>query len=517
MFLALILLLQSLSVTPEEWTYEPEYVIPENKKYLWKRINASDLECPPLFFSPPLINPSPVYIKTIAIPDEFDSAIEGYICSKLKLSVKCSVNFVGWRTLSHRSEDLRPSLHECDSGLHELLSGNSPNPPEYPAPNCGWMADKWAESVFLIFSPHSVRGDPYTGEVIDRIFPGGVCGAKRCDTVHHGALWISKDRNVKSCYHFQTHWGTLGVSKVRPTTLILHSPHMGFRLLDKACRILFCGQHGVRLSTGEFLLLNLKSSNISLPTFPECGTDAKVSEMNLLGQLDYTRLELLDQDSRLQCLMALSTIVATGKINAFQLGTFTPTHPGPGYAYRLNGNFLEEARVSYLGIHIISTDGRTNRIGYDSNSIEVIWTDWVESPSIQGLLGPNGLVKLSTGQILIPNAELRAQRHNLLLTLTSEITVVEHPHREIEKNFTDGVIVTSRDTGEDGSIHLGAWIKSPTGILVLILIGLVAIILLFICCRCSGSCKCPLSSIQIQRPQPKRPGSGWAGVATTSV
>lgn len=496
------------------WEPEATFVVPEDRQYVWKRINVSSLECPNIYSVPRLSRIAQVALLRPEFTGSFDDAVQGYICSKVKMSVKCSVNFFGWRSFEHLVEDVVPSRQECLEGVRTLQVDGKLSSPAFPAPNCGWMDDRWAEDLFLILTSHPTHGDPYTGDFIDKIFPAGICGTDDCPTIHHGSRWVTTNRTPSSCTRFQTSWANIGNQEDPPHTRVVYSPEFGVRSLEGSCTIRFCGKSGWRLETGEFFVLS-SPGGTSLGIPPLCERGVKIGELSLQGQLDYTRLELLDQETRLQCLTTLATIVATNKVSPFQLGMFNPTHPGNGRAYRIRQKFLEEALVRYVGVTKLDDKPRNNRLSVDHQGKPVMWSDWVEVPGTNRTFGPNGLLKLPTGEIVIPNKEIRALRHNLQMTVAQDIDLVGHPHREITQNFSDQIGLSSRNTATDGGIDPFGWIKSKWGSLgggltTLIVAGLILWLLGRCICKRSPSNSVPTIKLSTR-------DRNWEKVATTSV
>lgn len=431
------------------------YMFPKERNYIWKPINLSALHCPLSPIETIIHNPQPVQVRLLRPSGHLDSHITGYICSKLKLSIQCSVNFLGWKTLSHRTEDISPGLGECTEALHRQQQGDISSIPAFPAPNCGWMNDLWASATFLLMTLHPVTVDPYTGDLVDRIFPGGSCKDKLCKTVHHGAYWVSNSRVPEMCTQWEVIPGTVGTSRDGDPWVLL--PLLGHKSLVDICKITFCGHTGWRLITGEFLIFESGLSS-SLLRAPPCPAGSEVGELSVEGELGLANLQLMREELRLQCLSTLTTILATGRISAFQLGYFTPSQIGPGEAYRLNGLRLEEAKVDYIEVSRFSTTRAPNIIGYMVNGSEVTWSDWTPLSNSNRTTGPNGVVRLSSGVILIPQLESRRLINDIVMMIGQEVHLARHPHRDIESNFSDLIMTHEHDEGKSGEWSLLSWL-----------------------------------------------------------
>nr|AYP67528.1 glycoprotein [Manly virus] len=495
-----------------EWKPDVAFAFPEDRKYIWKRINVSDMECPAIYNNPSLNPVVRVNLRHPEFTGEFNDVIKGFICTKLKFAVKCSVNFFGWKTYQHSSQDLSPVISECTSAVEMYRVNGQTTTPAYPTPNCGWMAEHWAEESFIVLTDHPVHSDPYSGELVDKAFPGGTCATEHCQTIHHGSLWIPVEKVSPSCKFFKVSTGYLGTTTGAIQRRLLYSTGMGVRSLAGICRMSFCGHEGWRLSTGEFVEVPgdfLKFTG----TIPNCAPGLKISEPTVEGKLARSHLEIMDQEARLQCLSTLAIAVSTKKVSPFILSLFTPTHPGKGKAYRLHGSYIEEATVPYIGLRTLMTTPHEDNIGIREDGTLVSWTDWVNVTGMSGLSGPNGIIRFPDGKILIPNSDMYSMRHSLLLTMTQELQDVPHPHREIEKNQTDSITKLNRDLGTDGAPNIGDWFRSPGGIAA-ISIPIVILIAIILFCLLKNA-KCTRKTIVV-KPQKRQPNS-WANVATTSV
>nr|QBQ64979.1 glycoprotein [Bole Tick Virus 2] len=476
------------------------YFFPENLNYAWHPIDVTSLTCPPQRSIPEQDKGIPVIFETIH-PSSLERAlVNGYSCYTSTMAVKCSVNFVGWKTLSHQITNKEPSSTTCWEAIKRQEDGAQSPPPTFPAPNCAWWSENWAELDYTLVLKHPARQDPYTETLYDPLFPGGSCNKAECPLIHDGGIWIQTEPLASICKH----WEVLqGLTYTGPEIgRILFSPEGPPKYLDHSCRMTFCGRRGYRLQDGEFLVF---SSPPAWGVPPVCPAGTLVRAHTPEEEIRWNEISKMEEADRLMCISRLSVAYATGKVSLELLGSLVPSHGGPGTAYRINNGTLEAAHVKYVPL-INSSNEEGNLIGVGPNGTPILWEYWVLSGS--RMIGPNGVYK-SKGRIIVPNFERRKLTYDLTIHVFEDLKEIPHPSLVIRSNHTDLLRKVSHNQGVEGdhwaSIRL--WFSSLWGSFIWTC-GLALIGLILICCICRRvRCCCRGCG----RPQSKEAG-GWESI-----
>ncbi|QDW81032.1 glycoprotein [Blanchseco virus] len=505
---------------PENTTWDfPNHVyfFPRDELYTWKPIRSSELSCPPFF---PITTGSGKISVTYATPGPMtteSATITGYSCYKSIFSVKCSENFVGWQTISHTIRPTEVSHRECLDEYRRIKTGSLPAAHEFPAPNCGWWADRWAEKEYITLIHHPVSFDPYSLEFFDPLFPGGKCNNRVCSLIHQGGIWIQTEEHVGICENWHSGIGHVGLVK---NELVLFPMIGEVRSLQGACTLKFCGHIGYRLATGEFFKLDFYSLPKRIP-FCEKGVQVRLDSPR--GMTYEIEEKVMKEEDRLECLTSVALMQSTGHASQYLLSTLVPRHAGPGDAYRLSNGIIEHAHVFYVGITKASTGRDQNVVGIDSKGNPVQWTDWIKDNGT--LIGPNGVTRKPGSPVVIPRFERLANEYDLSLARVQSLKPIPHPLVTFLANKSDFLESESDNLGRDGSFWEGVrdWFHSMWGSftwsMILVVLGIVGLV--FLLRRYSVKLRLPDSPKVEKKKKKSRRGNPvrdpWGDIADTAV
>ncbi|UGM46145.1 glycoprotein [Rhabdoviridae sp.] len=456
----LILLLCSGSTTQDEDLVSAPYYFPESAPAQWHPVPLSSVTCPPHHFRPSG-NAHRVKIKSPYRTHLSNATIAGAVCYTATFSVKCSVNFVGWRTLEYYIEPRQSDLTECKSWVGKLLNGEDIPPATFPAPNCVWWSENWSTESHTYVSRHAVLQDPYSETLADPLFPGGKCSSQTCPLIHKGGFWIQTSGFSSLCSNWEEITGFLGTFG----NVTVVSPEVGpSRILTGGCRMNYCGREGVRTSQGEFLSIEESPGYTLIHTVMKVCSPGQIvktgSKRPFAAWLEYS---VAEEEERLECLAHLSLSLATNKVSPELLGALAPYHSGPGLSYRVNDGILEVAKVTYVPIYEASKVNDRSVVGYSTGGQPVLWTDWVKWGNRTS--GPGGTYHSPRGRVIIPHFEKRRLEYDREIHAFSELKEVPHPHVKIYSNLSDLLTSVSHPSGhaEDGWSKISGWFQSMWG------------------------------------------------------
>nr|UYL95631.1 MAG: glycoprotein [Tongren Rhabd tick virus 3] len=495
--LLILFILIGVGLTDEDLVPAP-YYFPEDSVVPWHPIPLSSVTCPPHHMRPSG-NAHRVKIESPYRTHHSNATVEGVVCYTATFSVRCVVNFIGWRTLEHYIEPKQSDLGECRSLAAKADRGEDIPSPTFPAPNCVWWSENWASSTHVHVSSHLVFQDPYSETLADPLFPGGKCSDSACPLIHKGGFWIRTGGFSSLCTNWEEVTGLLGT--FGEVTVV--APEVGpSRVLTGGCKMHYCGREGIRLKQGEFITIQEGPGytllrDLMRPCSP--GQIVKTgSKRPFASWLEYS---VAEEEERLECLTHLSLSVATHKASPELLGALSPYHAGPGLAYRVNNGTLEVAKVTYVPVYEASKVNDRTLIGYGPNGIPVRWTSWVTWGNRTS--GPGGTYHDKRGRVIVPHFEKRRLEYDREIHTFSELRDVPHPHVTIYSNFSDIIAENQHTSGQasDGWAKISNWFKSMWGSFTWTFVAIIVCLVVGIC-----SVKKLLPCIRKRRQRPERWG-----------
>lgn len=495
----------------EEYEHAP-YYFPENKNYHWKPIPPEGLRCPTFYeeFEPVGLDPA-TYWSPAPIDSNL-SLIDGVSCYKSIYSVRCSVNFVGWKTITHQVRPSEATEEECREAHRETSSGNHRPTPQFPSPNCGWWAEHWAEETFIEISRHPVSFDPYSLEKIDPLFPGGKCTGEACSLIHSGGLWIQTSSHSRICDNWTKGVGHLGRFQ---GAMVFIPTAAEPKVLDGSCRLSYCSRNGLRLNNGEFLYLPNPPRPLTT-IYPTCPSTVYIKVHSRDTDLLDTEKLILQEEDREECLTSVMLIQATKKASQYQISLLAQRHGGPGDAYRLWNGQIEHAHVSYLPLYKPLQSPDPAIIGFGRDGAAVRWTNWLKTDKVW--VGPNGVTREPGKAVSIPRFQRLKSEYDITMASIQELREVSHPVIFVNSNQTDRISKESYDRGTDGDVwgSVTSWFNSLWGSFVwfwAVLLGgaavLVCLVREILCRRSKEETR--------RRASPRRKRSGWEDIEMTEI
>ncbi|AJG39206.1 glycoprotein [Wuhan Louse Fly Virus 9] len=408
----------------------PQFIGPS-----WSVANPSHIYCPRITTN----YDASIHTKVadlLLLETSIDDHIEtpGYLCHKTVYTVTCEENFVGAKTVTYHVIGAKVKKEECLEAIEEYKEGEQ-TLESFPAPVCHYMEKTDTSSTVITVSPHSVLLDPYTMLLIDPIFVTGRSKGNFSNTIHQDVVWVrSSVENIDVCKIGSVVSGFLfrNVQKEEtrdPKNLSIQLDTGRVYHLEGSCSLMYCGENGIRLPSGEWLNVQPVTTSVRLQTFIELSP----CKSELLISIDHNhgaRLEdisPLSAISHVQCLNTLSKLLEGSPVSQYDISFLVQTTEGPGVIYWLKEGTLLQSRGNYLEVTLNSKDFNSGVIGSDKDGHIVIEQNrYRVDPSKELYYLPNGFTITNNELITPPGLILTSTLHNLLLHPT-QLVPIHHP------------------------------------------------------------------------------------------
>lgn len=318
----------------------------------------------------------------------------GYLCTRSEWSVTCSEGFFGDRSVTHKIKPSLPTLAECYSAIKEYRTNHNLEK-GYPSENCGWMGTNTETTLNIHVTETLVELDPYNLHLIDQRFIGGLCLTPPCTLTTMDTIWVNSTELMKSCDMLGD--VTIYVPDLKDQQFF--SPSLISTSLEGSCTMKICSEHGLRLSTGEWVKLDFADNSIKSwsTKYTKCPEMKEVTDVSLLGIMSHlTKLNLKEERYRL-CIESKERIGSGESVSRIDLAHISPSGVSPGPVYRLRGSLIEAGMSEYKMVlspskHLVGAE--KDILGYDiSTNNTVYWEHWIENNNtIRD--GPNGIVMI---------------------------------------------------------------------------------------------------------------------------
>lgn len=253
-----------------------------------------------------------------------NSTAHGYLCTKAVWTVSCSEGFFGSRTLTHKIHPTLPSLNECQDAVR-LYKTNHHSGVGFPVERCGWMAVNTESSVNIQISEIFVHVDPYSQKFIDSRFISGACSEPPCKLTTLDTLWMNTSSVNKMCMQRTTI--DLFVRDLNSSDF--YSNDLVATTVTGACYLKVCGEKGIRLVTGEWMNLPVKSkAEVNwIKDIENCPSLVEIQDVSLKGIMSHMEGQLLLDDSHRMCIESKEKFLTGEPTTRFDIARISPTIP----------------------------------------------------------------------------------------------------------------------------------------------------------------------------------------------
>ncbi|AJG39160.1 glycoprotein [Wuhan Fly Virus 2] len=379
-----------------------------------------------------------------------EKKVKGKLCHKFILTTTCDEDILWSKSITYTMQNAKIDPSECYSAVKKA-GDVLDTVVEHPPPACSWAQTISMSSEFVQVKDHPVSYDPYSGNLVDAIFPEG----KTFDTEHHtiydSGYWvIGESLDPEKYTQFEHGFGVIYFpDDWNPRELLIENARFWserFRERDfvGACRLKFRGEEGVRFRNGEWFSFSFveerhKSYFVWWSNLSICrSAESRVKIADTYENEHHTVESLAALMFYDRCQSSLSKLRNNMALTPLDVSYLAQTYPGVGPAYIITNTGLKMFLSHYELIKKYSTyDGQS--IGKTSAEKNVIFGNWTVRSNITH--GPNGLI-LKGNQLIFPAfSEMRSQ---IETELTQEITLEEVHITEIVNGTHK--IMTSFDT-----------------------------------------------------------------------
>ncbi|UYD62337.1 glycoprotein [Boana pugnax lyssa-like virus 1] len=373
--------------------------------------------------------------------------IKGYTCTGIRMTVTTWVSFFGYLTVTQSNDHIIPTVAACKRLRAKMIE----NPGIYddqlirPTYDSAWLQSLDVSKEALLIHPSvKTKIDPYNDVLTSSLFPGGTCepgyrtGA--CPTIHGETLWIMEEGEEQDCAPFEEQEVSIHVKNSVPCGISDH--HNYPRSYNGSCILTFCNHDGLRFRDGFWVTPIPRDINP-----PRCSRDTLIVSPSASYYQNEESLLNLVRGLRDKCLDALEGLQLSGRLSQRKLGLFRPLNPGPGKAYRISNELLEESDVVYKAVYSWS------EVLKNSSCLLVDGKCYTEESFF------NGITNSGEGGIVIPEREIFTQMFNEELLIQQEV-MVEHPiivsilNSILMPNDTD-YITSMKHASQSGIMGLG--------------------------------------------------------------
>ncbi|AEI52254.1 glycoprotein [Maraba virus] len=375
---------------------------------------------------------------------------DGWMCHAAKWVTTCDFRWYGPKYITHSIHSMSPTLEQCKTSIEQTKQGVWINP-GFPPQSCGYATVTDAEVVVVQATPHHVLVDEYTGEWIDSQLVGGKCSKEVCQTVHNSTVWHADYKITGLC---ESNLASVDItffsedgqktSLGKPNTGF-RSNHFAYESGEKACRMQYCTQWGIRLPSGVWFEL-VDKDLFQAAKLPECPRGSSISAPSQTS-VDVSLIQDVERilDYSL-CQETWSKIRAKLPVSPVDLSYLAPKNPGSGPAFTIINGTLKYFETRYIRVDI-SNPIIPHMVGTMSGTTteRELWNDWYPYEDVE--IGPNGVLKTPTGfkfpLYMIGHGMLDSDLHK-----SSQAQVFEHPHaKDAASQLPDDETLFFGDTG----------------------------------------------------------------------
>ncbi|AJG39125.1 glycoprotein [Shayang Fly Virus 2] len=373
--------------------------------------------------------------------------IKGKLCHKFILTTICDEDILWSKSITYTIQNARIDSSECFIAIRkagEVLETIV----EHPPPSCSWAQTVSVSKEFIQVKDHPVSYDPYSGNLIDGIFPDGKTEETHHETIYDSGYWAaSEDIDSDKFTQMEHGYGVLYFpDNWDPRDLIIPEARFWserFRERDfvGACRLKFRRTDGIRFRNGEWFAFNFieeahKSYFIWWSRLDVCrGEDLKLKIADPYESEHHTVESLAALMFYDRCQSSVSKLRNNMALTPLDVSYLAQTYPGVGPAYIISESGLKTFMTQYELIKK-SVVYERGVIGTTSANKEVRFTNWTERSNMTH--GPNGLVLKGNKLIFPAFAEMRSQ---IETELTQEISL-EELHRSEMINGTHRILTS---------------------------------------------------------------------------
>lgn len=372
-----------------------------NTKYLpiatkilqpWVKLNITTSMCPNITYSQPHILGSS--ISGARYVGAADIKIEGQLCTTIKLTTRCYVNFLGHEEVDFIESTYPASQSLCFEAIKKKNIG-SYIIPNYPPKECYWLQEKEITTYVEHLSSHFVTYDPYQNVLRDSLFPDFRCNSNPCNTIYNDRLWISTSNDYLSCQNKSLVTATL-IETISSTLIQTGwwSPDFFIKSNDLGCISNFCGQFGIKFSTGEWIKLPddvvAHYSNTKPPIIPYCDNPFHVSIPDETVDRHYREKLLMSEMESSTCEAFISRLLSEKHIIELELQYLNPRYPGVHPIFKIKEGIVWTSLAEYKNLRLDSISLDNHPVFLDSNGEKELAPGW-NMRKFGSYLGPNGL------------------------------------------------------------------------------------------------------------------------------
>ncbi|AMK09270.1 glycoprotein [Ceratitis capitata sigmavirus] len=361
--------------------------------------------------------------------------VDGYLCRKVAYITRCVTSWTFTSSINKLIHGLSVSRTECLEKIKQLEEDELIQE-RFKEPDCRWNKIYDVESINFEIINHKVKLDPYTNNLVDPIFPGGITHSSKSATIHNDVIWISKVNTTFTCNrHIEMKgivYTKLGVSErnLSGEIAMLHIEGFKDKSFQGACLLMYCNEQGVRFSDGEWISisydLNFNHSFTNLLSdLNPCSSTVSLSLSNNYQRNIITMELTLETIFRLRCEDTIAKLINHIPITPYDVSFLAQSYPGPGNVYQIRDNVLMQAQGLYELLLVNSSESNGDVIGYHVNGTAFIEDRWYTDnhKSIHGL---NGIVKFG-GRIRYPGDIFKRRRTHDSLLKAKPLLKVSHP------------------------------------------------------------------------------------------
>lgn len=392
-----------------------------------------------------------ITINKIDYKTEYE--VEGYLCEKFSYITTCEESWFFSRNIIREVTQNSVSFLECQNNKH-LTNSYNVNEDHFLNPECIWNSRYSKSKIVYKFKDYKVKYDPYNGNLIDSIFLSGRGQNENQKTIYKNTLWIKKDQSDKQiCMSGEKHEGLLFYNSFSRDDYKCQGSILreGFSPinLNNACKMTFCGKHGFRISSGEWIeLLAINETSKDILDSLDCkvcppGTKIKLHTPSLLKE--ETVSDILDYLYFIKCQETISKLINGLPISSLDLSYLVQNQRGLGLAYKVQFNKLYQGFSNYEALDLQTGEFSINN--KSSLKINVLDFDkhWIQdNRNTEVYYGLNGLVRVGSKIMGVENINLRTGIDPILLK-THTLKVVDKPNISVIHHLLE--IETKEDYG----------------------------------------------------------------------
>lgn len=409
---------------------------PTSTEIHWNPVSYKHLKCPQYHLSFDSTIHKRLDKITVYRPIYNDNqVVEGYLCRKVTYITRCTTNWLFSSSINKIIHGLPVSKSECIIKIQSYIKDELLQE-RFKEPKCIWNQINDVENVVFEILLHKVKLDPYTNNLIDPLFPGGITHPNYSGTIHDDTLWISSSNKTFECTKHIKDDGVIYTASdvsernLSPYIAMLHIDGYKDKTFKGSCQLEYCGRKGVRFTDGEWMEIVLDldmSHNLTnlISDIEPCEGNVQLKLGNQHQQEIITMDLTLETIFRLKCEEVISKLINNFPVSPYDISFLAQAYPGPGSIYQLQDRVLMQAQGFYHLLTAVKPIVESDTIGLFQNGSIFKETRWfIDNKNISH--GLNGLVKMR-GTIRYPGDIFhRVNTHESLLR-TTNLVAVSHP------------------------------------------------------------------------------------------